>query len=1211
MSGDYAETDLEKLQGHDVYSFRLNKRQRLLFTLIKVDGKDYLLWLDYLPTHDYQKSRFLRSGVLRHYLEKNAELHQALVSDQEFAPAGAEAAAIIAERLRAGAEGTVGSAVVLDFYHQRVIQLSAEQSRALQVTLPAVIGGTAGSGKSCLAMTLLTNYVLSCTQQGAAEALRPILYVSHSEPLVSAMKKAWAELPVSEVIPGLVQFKTYDELLLEHVAMQGKTLVGRADFEAWYNEHRHVYQKRTQVQKLSDDSVDSETAYQEFRICSYYSKKDYQDLGKRQSSLTDAKQKAWLYTAYQNYLSSLTARHCIAPAFRLDLHDLYDLIVVDEAQDLSHLQLDNLRNLACKQAIVCCMDSHQSLSDIRSKRPFLLQMLGVKPSGHVELSVTYRCPLKVVHVANEVIAFKHRLMGGTTDKDEATRIGAIDQEKEMGHVFMLNEQALAENAWLMEKAQGTHLAVVTSKEYKEQAKKIFNTPLVFTPEEIKGLEYDVVIATHLYHDDFFKKARLRLEELGDKEQPTHQAKANVGDNTYGPFLNQIYTSYTRAKMALVICEEQTPLTEVLLARFRSIVDKGLPTDACLSVESGADDWLAQAILQLQVGNEALAFDICKSKLGYDETAFRAFVGAQQHTREPKLKVTSPPPAVEERHTVDTNPVASPQISLQTAVVAVPEKKSHPSTKTSTVESKKPTTAAASTSPLELKILLQLVKDFNLLRLTTSLKLICKNMNTDKCLLEISFSKEDEHPNTFFQQLVNDTEKMQLFIECLEQNPDLVKKIATDKFIKHIQNSSATSLIKTKLFRAFLLHNADLLKSVMIMQWLKETLRNDPDAGTEEGLLYYLTKNFSSLSFLMALLIKNPKILLSIPPNVWGMPCSTAGVNANVTVLYRLTETAEGQDILRAILEKRPEIIKNIPEPAWGLARTEAAGEAANTTPLYKLASTKTGQIILKTMAEHFISKFAAIPVSAWYLPRSTEAGDEANTTPLYWLTTTQEGIEVLKLLAEQYPNVMAAIPAAAWALARPAEAGDEANTTPLYWLTTTQEGIEFLKLLAEKYPNVMAAIPAAAWALARTAEAGEDANTTPLYWLTENLEGVEVLKLLVEKYPDVISAIPAAAWSLARPAEAAGESANKTPLDMLSETAEGRAILMQLSVVLERTKLLTEASLRTTESTPQTTEVIKDVSLGQLVATIGMFQEARVSEKASASIPTAINSPHL
>ncbi|WP_058504602.1 hypothetical protein, partial [Legionella nautarum] len=86
-TGDFSESDLEKLRGvKGVYSFRINKTERLLFSFIQIDGIDYLVILDYLPTHNYHDSPFLRRGFLKHYLESLKELFKELIGQEGETP---------------------------------------------------------------------------------------------------------------------------------------------------------------------------------------------------------------------------------------------------------------------------------------------------------------------------------------------------------------------------------------------------------------------------------------------------------------------------------------------------------------------------------------------------------------------------------------------------------------------------------------------------------------------------------------------------------------------------------------------------------------------------------------------------------------------------------------------------------------------------------------------------------------------------------------------------------------------------------------------------------------------------------------------------------------------------------------------------------------------------------------------------------------------
>ena len=373
LTGTFAPINLEKLTGHDVYSYRVSVVARLLFTTINVGGQPYLLVLEFLPTHNYQNSRFLRSGVLQRYIDKNeAVLAKAIVSN-EFIPI---------ERVPDWLSQIASipndcEPIALDYFNQQFISLSDNQELALRMPLPAVIDGAAGSGKSCVSMLLLSEHIAAWQKKDAADK-HSILYVSHSKPLVRAMETMWRESPLAEDIPPeMVRFKSYEELLAEHADWVGKMIMGdkdenKANFDAWYKGYVKQSQRVARTQKTASKDtdiieIDSETVYQEFRICSAYKEDEYCELGQRQSSLSLQEQKTWLYAAYKAYQEYLKHNKLIHPAFHsIELSNLFNFVVVDESQDFSHLQLKMLSKSAINGAIVYCIDSHQSLSDVQS-----------------------------------------------------------------------------------------------------------------------------------------------------------------------------------------------------------------------------------------------------------------------------------------------------------------------------------------------------------------------------------------------------------------------------------------------------------------------------------------------------------------------------------------------------------------------------------------------------------------------------------------------------------------------------------------------------------------------------------------------------------------------------------------------------------------------------------------------------------------------------
>ncbi len=596
--GDFSAKNIEKLQGHDVYSFRLSDCARLLFTLININDAPYLLVLDYLPTHDYHKSRFLRSKVLRNYIEQHAPTFNTIQfeSAKDMHIDRIKNIKTIEDQAETHHE-------VVDYYQQHIIQLTPHQKNATNISLPAVIHGVAGSGKSCVALSTISSYILSQNEDAPCK----VLYVSKSSALVDSMRDAWEKLPISIDTPHEIYFLTYYELL--NIAEHHQN-----DFLLWYTAYQKKMKHVAKTQTLNPDIV-----YEEFRICSGYETAEYLALGERQSLVT-RDQRQNILTMFQDYM-----KHKIDPDFLpIPKNPIYDLVLTDEAQDLSLLALNNLHGIAKDRRIVYFIDNHQQLYDRRSICPYLLHKFQIPDERHIRLNTIHRCPFKVIQVINTILDFKHRLVGGLSDKHAIARIEEVTLNQTMGAVYVLSPHELNTLPWkTIEK--GPQFAVVTCEQYLEQAQEEFNTLLVFTPETIKGLEYDVVVAYNLYDKQLFKSAFQRSQQVGENI-PRHQPKAGNADEQFVSGFNRIYTSYTRAKKMLIICEPPTRNNQELLNQLQSKANEGLPSEL-MQNPSSIEAWQTEVINQLKNGNIVMARNIFLQKIG-DEVGFQALFKSQ-------------------------------------------------------------------------------------------------------------------------------------------------------------------------------------------------------------------------------------------------------------------------------------------------------------------------------------------------------------------------------------------------------------------------------------------------------------------------------------------------------------------------------------------------------------------------------------------------------
>jgi|GEM_PF-2001389 len=593
LNGYYIESDLEKFKHasrHIIYSYRLSGADRLLFTT----HKKKLHVLEFLPNHDYQKSRFLKSGVLRQYLSKIGEPQEELftaLSEDDVKPdfSGEPSRATPSEGF--------------DYYNQQFIHLSTEQSEVVErASLPLILNGAAGSGKTYISFAMFQEKLESVSDRPSR-----CLYISKEERLVSSMRLNWETSfsPERDETQGTVVFKSYHELLAE--LAPDKAIVSQEFFNQWF-----LSLKNNTLIPLSS----AKEFYQEFRICSGLTEEAYRDLGERQSSIIRGEGRAALYACYLSYLRVLDSR--IDPAFS-PLQDkereLYDFIVVDEAHGFSSLQNVLLAGLAKDHAIVYCLDANQNLEDQYSTRSILELQLRDQRVRTITIDKTYRCTQQVANALDGVLENNRRILGGKIDKVEALSMSP-SAEALIGEFYMMQPADVPEQVWLLERAEGVHLAVVTHPAYLEEARRVFKSKkLVFTVEEIQGQEFHTVVPYKLLLDDaskiILKKSRSKLNPEAESSA-INRSKEKTG-HPDAPWAHRVFTACSRAMHSLVIVDEPNIYWDRLISKTSA------PSVAPVVVETSTRaDWEAMAAQQASLGNDVIAAQIREEELGVQQ-----------------------------------------------------------------------------------------------------------------------------------------------------------------------------------------------------------------------------------------------------------------------------------------------------------------------------------------------------------------------------------------------------------------------------------------------------------------------------------------------------------------------------------------------------------------------------------------------------------------
>lgn len=627
LDGDSHGLKVEKLKGYDVYKVRINRgEERLLYKTITVNGEPYLLLLDVIRNHDYQKCRFLKPGVLRHHLEINGKAIVAQITERDFEPAELDT------RLKHASKTTktpsyqkMADCNVIEFFDQKYFLLDPNQLSTQKCGLPLLVSGDPGSGKTAILLKLLSQHV----SLRAGEW--PILFVAESEKLVELVQKSWQSLPQSQGLPpDAVQFKTYEALLISLQPSLSKCeVVPKAHCIEWLKIYIANYKSIARAIKKdipeSDELFkDHDLIYQEFRIVSGYTTlDDYKKLGKRQSLFQNEEHRGWIYAAYYRYLGELREQNKLhVPFYTLDLSNLFYRVVADEAQDLTYLQLKILLGLAIDQQICYCEDYRQSLSDNLSKVDFMEGLLRAwkKQASHIRLSVTYRCSQAVVRFANAILEMKSIV----TQEGQPEIVS--DQRESSGLVRWYDGLDDGELRYLQGEAQLPGVAVVTQDSNIERMKEKYKTNSVYGVNA-KGLEFATIIVDGVFDSKEYEEINdiLGTHSGTDSKKSNHRAKSNRGHGEFATSMNAIYVAFTRARGTLYFVQPNSHELRHILGRLKAAMTLEQPVSPVNQQSEDHDEqWFAEAKRQLFRGNDAYARQIFLEKLNRSGMDFQNF-----------------------------------------------------------------------------------------------------------------------------------------------------------------------------------------------------------------------------------------------------------------------------------------------------------------------------------------------------------------------------------------------------------------------------------------------------------------------------------------------------------------------------------------------------------------------------------------------------------
>jgi len=442
------------------------------------------------------------------------------------------------------------------------------------------------------------------------QAVGNVLYVSLSPFLVdSARALYFANNYHNE--DQTIDFLSLAEFMESIAVPEGREATYQ-DFDAWFQRH-----------KAGSGLKDSHALFEEFRGVitapvtdgDALSRADYIALGVRQSIFAEALRER-VYDFFERWRAHLGASqlydpNLLAHAWRSRKLPSYDFVVVDEVQDFTNIQLWLV--LQCLQQsgdFLLCGDANQivhpnffSWSKLKS---LFFENRGLVGGGEnlAILHANYRNSPLVTNVANRILKLKHARFG-SVDKESNHLVKS--QGAATGQLQLIQDSAAIRKDLDARTGRSTRYAVIVMHaEDKAAASEAFSTPLVFSIQEAKGLEYENIILFNMIAGD--EKAFRQIASGVDSAQldtdtldyARAKSKTDKSLEIYKFYINALYVAVTRAVKSLYIVEthiDHPTLGLLDLERFTG--ELSLDKE-----ESSLDDWQREARkLELQGKHE--------------------------------------------------------------------------------------------------------------------------------------------------------------------------------------------------------------------------------------------------------------------------------------------------------------------------------------------------------------------------------------------------------------------------------------------------------------------------------------------------------------------------------------------------------------------------------------------------------------------------------
>jgi superfamily I DNA/RNA helicase len=479
--------------------------------------------------------------------------------------------------------------------------LSPEQRAACDRPGPVLICGSAGSGKSSVALSRLL--------QSRRANVGKSLYLTYTETLRDHAERQWRAL--ASAVPDL----RADEVDFLTVEQFCRALIGLDEAAARFGpERRWAPQVGTVVVPGGKDPLFTkwqEVAWEEIRsvikghcllragerrpselgrTLAEYERVPEPKQGQISPSLLPKRERRdFFHQVYQPYQQALARAAAGKPCWDdVDLavaalraiasSDIrYDDVLVDEAQDLAPVQLA-LALLVCvaPRSLYLAADVQQSVHPANFSFGRLRQLIhefGWPDVELVTLRENFRSGTAIVELTNRIALERNRTLQENHPQLAPVLVG--------GDIFLLSTEAVRS----LPHAEGlaASLLIIAEDDHREEAEAVFNTKTVLSLADAKGLERPMVILWRIF-------------ESGALRDGPWSHRANVERSRQRFQYSCLTVGISRARETLVIVDDATPMAWMPFAQTQpgDVTDGRDAVQKAMLEVSAAEDYAKSA-----------------------------------------------------------------------------------------------------------------------------------------------------------------------------------------------------------------------------------------------------------------------------------------------------------------------------------------------------------------------------------------------------------------------------------------------------------------------------------------------------------------------------------------------------------------------------------------------------------------------------------------